>query len=243
MTVEPPDIEIIFRLAQSLMNEIENQIKLVLKGVIDVRPYAKRYNLLRDRIISLHVKDSDELIPELPEYLLTSGLSTKFNRNVSLVDELLVAVSQMVSFLDVIQKDSFRVLTELESFLFENLRKSMIKRPEKEKDVQDIIEIMLISKGYAFEREKVGILYSSKKIVPDFTFEDLNSVLEVKLCKTDRKQQDLIDEINADIPAYSSKFKNLTFIVYDLGIIRNIDTFVKDIEKNSPRIRILVVKH
>lgn len=235
--------EIVFRLAQSLMNEIKSQMRGGMKGGTDVRPYAKRYNLLRGRIISFQIKDSDKLIPELPEHLVRSGLTNDLLRNAALFDELIVAITQMVGFLDVIQKDSLRVLTELEEFLFKNLRKSMLKRPMEEKEVQDTIEIMLISKGIAYEREKVRISYSSKEFIPDFTFEDLSSVLEVKFCKTDKKEKALVEEINADIPAYATKYNNLTFLVYDLGIIRDSGLFVRDIEKNNPRIKVLIIKH
>jgi len=243
MSIEINEKEIIFRMAQSLMNEIKSQMASGLKAGTDVRPYAKRYNLLRERIISFQIRDSDKLVPELPEYLVNSGLSNDLLRNASLFDEILVASTQMVGFLDVIQKNSFRILTELEEFLFRNLRKSMTTRPMGEKEVQDTIQIMLISKGYVFEREKVEISYSSKNFRPDFTFEDLNAVLEVKLCSSDKKEKDLVDEINADIPAYSTKYNNVTFLVYDLSIIRDSDLFVEDIERNNPRIKVLIIKH
>jgi hypothetical protein len=163
-------------------------------------------------------------------------------KNISYFDELTVAVTQMVAYLEVIQQNSVKVLSELEEFLFKNLRKNVINQPNEEKDIQNILEIMLNSKGYTFEREKIRIIYSSKNFIPDFTFEDLNATLEVKFCKTDKKEKDLVDEINADILAYSTKYQNLTFLVYDLGIIRDTDQFSKDIERNNPRIRVLIVK-
>ena len=67
--------------------------------------------------------------------------------------------------------------------------------------------------------------------------------MEVKFCKTDKKEKELVDEINADIPAYNTKYKNLSFLVYDMGIIRDSDLFVRDIEKNNPRIKVLIIKH
>jgi hypothetical protein len=149
----------------------------------------------------------------------------------------------MVSFLEVVQKDAVKILTNLEEFLFKNLRKSIRNKPVNEKEVQEIVEIMLISKGYVFQREKVRINYSSKEFIPDFTFEDLDAVLEVKLCKTDKKEKDIVDEINADIPAYLSRYGNVTFLVYDLEIIRDVDLFVNDIEKNNPRIKVLIIQH
>jgi hypothetical protein len=52
----------------------------------------------------------------------------------------------------------------------------------------------------------------------------------------------LVDEINADIPGYSTRYQNLTFLVYDLGVIRDAEQSSRDIEKNSPRIKVLIVK-
>jgi len=230
-------------MAQSLMNEIKSQMASNKEGVTDARPYARRYIFLKKRIETLKIKGNKIFLPNLSENFVDKGYSEKIFRNVQFVNEISVAISQMVSFLEVVQKDSIKILTNLEEFLFKNLRKSIRNRPLNEKEVQEIVEIMLISKGYVFEREKVRINYSSKEFIPDFTFEDLDAVLEVKLCKTDKKEKDIIDEINADIPAYSSRYRNITFLVYDLGIIRDSDLFIRDIEKNNPRIKVLIIKH
>jgi hypothetical protein len=241
--------EIAFRLAQSLaqslMNELKTQSNTGLKAGTDVRPYAKRYNLLREKVISLGIRDSEIFLPELSPEIINSRFAFSkddIERNVALFDEVDVAISQMTGFLNAVQKTSFRILTELEEFLFKNLRKNVITYPNEERDIQNIIAIMLNSKGYSYQREKVRISYSSKEFIPDFTFEDLSAVLEVKFCKTDRKEKDLVDEINADILAYATKYENLTFLVYDMGIIRDMELFSKDIEKNNPRIKVLIVK-
>jgi len=232
--------EILFRMAESLLNEIKAQ----QKGVTDVGPYANRYNFLRGKIIKLLGKDSETFLPELSENLIKySGWAGDAYTRIRWFDEITVAISQMVTFLQTNVEDSFRILTRLEEYLFNNLRKSVKRKPMEEKEVQDVIEIMLNSRGYVCEREKTRIPYSNKDYIPDFTFKDLDAVLEVKLCKTDKKEKDIIDEINADIPAYTTKFDNVTFLVYDLGIIRDIDSFRKDIEKNNPRIKVLIVKH
>lgn len=235
--------EVVFRLAQSLMNEMKSQMDSGMKAATDVGPYAKRYNLLREKAIALRIKGSETFLPELSEELVKFGWTNDHFKRVRWFDEIEVAINQMVGFLEVVQKDSFRILTNLEEYLFRNLRKNVMQKPLEEKEVKDVIQIMLNSKGIVFEREKVRISYSSKDFIPDFAFEDLNAVLEVKLCKTDKKEKDIIDEINADIPAYTSRYNNTTFLVYDLGIIRDIDLFRKDIERNSPRIEVLVIKH
>jgi len=231
--------EILFRMAQSLLNVIKAQPK----GMTDIGPYANRYNILREKTIQLLGKDSETFIPELSENLTKFGWTSDVYTRMRWFDEITVAINQLVSFLETSLKDSFRIVTNLEEHLFNNLRKNVKEKPMDEKEVKDIIEIMLNSKGYAFEREKTRIHYSNKDFIPDFAFEDLNAALEVKLCKTDKKESDIIDEINADVPAYTTKYKNVTFLVYDLGIIRDSDLFVEDIERNNPRIKVLIIKH
>ena len=245
MTEKVNQKEIVLRLARSLMSDIKKQMSSGMKAGTDVRPYAKTYSLLRERIIAFGISESDKLVPELPKGIYDSRFSFDSHdveRNVAFFDELSVAISQMVGFLEAIQQNSARILTELEEFLFKNLRKNVINRPNEEKDIQNIIAIMLNSKGYSYEREIVRISYSAKEFIPDFTFDDLNAVLEVKFCKTDKKEKDLVDEINADILAYLTRYSNLTFLIYDMGIIRDVDAFSKDIEKNNPRIKVLIVK-
>jgi hypothetical protein len=231
--------EILLRMIQSLQSEIKAQTK----GFTDVTPYANRYNFLRERIVNLLGEDSKAFLPELSEILIKHARTAGTYDRINFYDEITVAINQMVTFLETNVGDTFRRLTGLEEFLYSNLRKCMIKKPEEEKDVQNVIETMLISRGYVFDRERVKILYSNKDYIPDFTFEDLNAVLEVKLCKTGKNEKDIIDEINADIPAYTTKFSNVTFLVYDLEVIRDADSFREDIEKNNPRIKVLIIKH
>jgi hypothetical protein len=122
-----------------------------------------------------------------------------------------------------------------------NLRPGIFKDPQREDDVQDVLEIIFRARGLDYRREKVTIEYSSKLFVPDFTFESLDLVVEVKLCKSESKEKVIVDEINADIPAYQTKYARVIFVVYDLGFIRDVDQFRSGIESN-PNVRVLVVK-
>lgn len=65
----------------------------------------------------------------------------------------------------------------------------------------------------------------------------MNTVVEVKLCKSDDNEKNnekkIISEINDDIVTYKKKYSNVIFAIYDLGIIRNQDQFKADIEANS----------
>ena len=165
---EESEKEILLRMAQSLQSEVKAQPK----GMTDVGPYAKQYNFLRERVINIVGQDSQTFLPELSEYLIKYGWVSDFLRRVKLYDEIVVAINQLVSFLETRVKDSFRILTDLEEYLYNNLRKNIREKPRSEKDIQNVIEIMLNSRGYAFKREKTRISYSNKHYIPDFTFED-----------------------------------------------------------------------
>jgi hypothetical protein len=122
------------------------------------------------------------------------------------------------------------------------LRKTMRTMPKEEKEVQDKFEDALISVDFKYLRNQETITYSSKSYKPDFTFPGIDTALEIKLCNRIGREKEIIDEINADIPAYKTKYPNIIFLVYDLGHIRDIDKFKSDIESQD-RVIVLVIKH
>lgn len=123
------------------------------------------------------------------------------------------------------------------------LRFMILKTPRNEGEVQDALEILLRIKGYHFDREKVTIPYSTKSFKPDFTSDRHGIAGDVKLCDTVDDERRIINETNADIPAYKLKYPHLIFIVYDLQIIRDVATFCHGIEENNPDVSVLVIKH
>ena len=66
--------------------------------------------------------------------------------------------------------------------------------------------------------------------------------LEVKLLKEKNKKSKIIEEINADITAYSKAYNEIVFIIYDIGVINDIIEFKRDIE-SSGNIKVIVIKH
>lgn len=90
--------------------------------------------------------------------------------------------------------------------------------------MQDAVEQLLIGrglfKGEDYDREVGRVKMSVKELVPDFIFLKLNLALEVKLVNSEARVKQLVDEINADIAAYSKRYRNLFFLVYDTGYIR-----------------------
>lgn len=52
----------------------------------------------------------------------------------------------------------------------------------------------------------------------------------------------MIEEINADITAYTKVYNEIIFLVYDIGVIPDVLEFKRDIE-NSGNVKVIVVKH
>ena len=66
--------------------------------------------------------------------------------------------------------------------------------------------------------------------------------IEVKLLEDSKAQSRIIEEISADITAYSREYSNQLFTIHDLGCIQNATQFKSDTEK-CDGIRVIIVKH
>lgn len=134
----------------------------------------------------------------------------------------------------------------ISNFIKSKLRSAIFAQPEKEVEVQNAIELLLIgrnmAKGTDYDRESGKFEFSGKEYIPDFILPKLNLCIEVKLLKEGRRSK-VIDEINADITAYSTKYERILFVVYDLGVIRDELEFRRDIENAGAAIKVLVIKH
>lgn len=137
-------------------------------------------------------------------------------------------------------------IESLTNFLQVNLRKAVFHEPEKEMDVQDAVEQLLIgrglTKGIDYDRETGRVKVSIKEVVPDFIFPRLGLALEVKLSKDKSKSRAIVDEINADIQAYSKKYSTILFVVYDLSTIRDEVEFKQGLEITN-QVSVIIVKH
>ena len=133
----------------------------------------------------------------------------------------------------------------LSDFFQSHLRSVIYETPEKEKDVQNAIESLLIGRGMSrggdYDRESGKFEFSGKEYIPDFIIDKMNLCIEVKLLKAGRKSK-MIEEISADITAYSKEYQHLLFIVYDLGVIQNEAEFKRDIELQEG-VKVIIVKH
>ena len=52
----------------------------------------------------------------------------------------------------------------------------------------------------------------------------------------------MIEEISADITAFSKQYERQLFVIYDLGFIQNGEEFRRDIEK-AGNVKVIIVKH
>ena len=127
-----------------------------------------------------------------------------------------------------------------------NLRKAIFDKPTSEREVQNAVEQLIIGrgliKGIDYDREVGRVKVSIKEVVPDFVLPKLSLAIEIKLAKTDTKARAIVDEINADIQAYGRQYKQILFIVYDLGTIRDTLEFTRDLEVMSG-VEVIVVKN
>ncbi|KUK99389.1 MAG: Uncharacterized protein XE08_0045 [Parcubacteria bacterium 32_520] len=122
------------------------------------------------------------------------------------------------------------------------LRKTIKDAPQKEGQVQDMFENLLIGADIPYSREVDSIEYSSKTYTPDFSVQKADLAIEVKLCNRSGREKEIIAEINDDILAYKTKYGNIIFVIYDLGLIRDTERFIKNFEEQEG-VFIKVVKH
>ena len=134
----------------------------------------------------------------------------------------------------------------LGDFLQAKLRTAIFAVPEREVEIHQAIETLIIGrsmvKGIDYDRETGRVKTSGKESIPEFIFPNLNLCLEVKLSKSADNLRKIVDEINADIRAYATRYDRQLYVVYDLGVIRDEGEFKRDLE-DAPGVSVLVVKH
>jgi len=122
------------------------------------------------------------------------------------------------------------------------LRKVIREGPENEQEIQDAIENILIIKDYEYHKEIIRVPSGTKSTIPDFTLDNIGLAVEVKLCKDAIDERRILEEINADISTYKSRYPKILFVVYDLGVIRDMDRFGRDILSHDG-VYLAVIKH
>ena len=151
---------------------------------------------------------------------------------------LLASLEGSIDFVD----DEF---DNIENFLQSRLRTVVFQKPEKEVEIQNAIESLLLGRGFSkgtdYDRESGKFEFSGKEYIPDFIIPKMSLCIEVKLLRGGRKSK-VIEEISADITAYKKTYQRQLFVVYDLGVIQNEVEFKRDIEMIDG-VKVIVVKH
>ncbi|MFT8247175.1 hypothetical protein [Roseomonas sp. BN140053] len=136
--------------------------------------------------------------------------------------------------------------SEIQDLITANLRKVIFSKPERELDVQNAIETLLVGRGYqkgiTYDREAGKVKFSGKEFIPDFVFPNVQTAMEVKLIREKSGISKCVEEMSADIAAYLSVYKTIIFCVYDLGEIRDVNEFQAGFQSQSG-VRICTVKH
>lgn len=135
-------------------------------------------------------------------------------------------------------KEASEILRIL-SIIDNSLRKAIKNAPTKEKEIQDALEVLFLGAELKFTREKERISYSTKTYQPDFVFGKIDTVVEVKFCDRKEREKELIREINDYIVAFKTKYPNLIFVVYDVGIIRDKEQFIESFQKQKVIVKIV----
>ena len=208
------------------------------------KEFARKYNQLLGEAVSIHGN-----IPVLDMYNLGemfSNTNTIPVQQKSYFDSVHANLLILRNFLRNTLGTQNTEVINWRDFFQANLRRAMFTAPDNEKQVQDVVETLLIgrglNKGVEYDRETGRVKVSSKETVPDFVMKHISLAIEIKLVKTKEKVKEVIDEINADIRAYSKAYSFLLFIIYDLGHIRDESEFKNDLD-NGDNVNVIVVKH
>jgi hypothetical protein len=196
--------------------------------------YASTYTILAMRY--------NRLVPgqDLPVYdiqKMKGSMDTVWLVQKEIFDTVYAFTLQLSALLSEYDTGNSASISELQDMLSANLRKAIFSKPDKEVEVQNAIESLLIGRGYQrgidYDREAGKIKFSGKEFIPDFVFTEIGTALEVKLIKDETQRSACVEQMSADIPAYLSRYAHLLFCVYDLGAIRDVNEFQSGIQRQA----------
>ena len=157
------------------------------------------------------------------------------------IDEIEKSDDMEDLYKDKMEEDS-NLFIKLQNIIISKFRVTFRDEPKNEKEVQDKFEDLLIISGFNYTREKDRVIYSTKTYIPDFVLGELNMAAEIKICNRETREKEIITEINDDILAYNTKYKNSIFIIYDIGNIRDVEQFKSSFQAHE-NIVIIIIKH
>lgn len=212
---------------------------------VSFKMYAETYNSLAIKVIK-ELKLPPDTVVGFDTARMKGAGDMLWGSQKQITETVAVFTDQLITFLEDATDYIEDEFDNVSNFIKSALRASMFSFPDKEIEVQDNIERLFIgkgmSKGIDYDRESGKLEFSGKEYIPDFILPKLNLCIEVKLLKEGKRSR-VIDEINADITAYSTKYERMIFVVYDLGVIRDENEFRRDIENAGANIKVIIVKH
>lgn len=161
-------------------------------------------------------------------------------------ESVLVSTRMLLAALEGIEDFVDDEIENLKNYISKRFRLIFKEAPKNEYEVQDKLENSFIAnnmdKGLDYDRETGKFKFSGKEYIPDFIIPKYELCIEVKYIKEISRKSKMIEEINADITAYKKEYKNILFVIYDIGIIRDESEIKRDIEKTEG-VHAIIVKH
>ena len=212
---------------------------------VSFKTFAEQYNFIAktaEQVLGLKENSFTIFLTEK----MQSHMSTIWPVQKEIMESVFLSTGILLTYLESATEFAENEFDNIENFIKSNVRATIFSIPQKKVEIQNAIETLLIGKGMQkgidYVRESGKFEFSGKEYIPDFVIPKLNLCIEVKLLKDGRKSR-VIEEINADITAYSKKYDRQAFVVYDLGNIRDEVEFKRDIENAGNNIKVIIVKH
>jgi hypothetical protein len=123
-----------------------------------------------------------------------------------------------------------------------SLRPIFKEPPADERAVQDAMETILRPLGIDYHREKERAAVGATTFIPDFTVQDLDLAIEVKLANEKHGEAQIQHELAEDVAGYRTRWKRLLAVVYDCGVIRDPERMRRENEKHFG-VTVVIVKH
>lgn len=208
-----------------------NDFMFTYQGLIDESLKYIKFSSLYQTYDIKNLKNSVEMIP-----------AQQKKRFVSVLTSARLLLATLEGYFDFVDDE----IDNLENLIYKRFRSLFRNVPNNEKEVQNMLENLFIAnnydKGIDYDRETGKFMFSGREYIPDFIIPKFSLCIEVKILKESSKKSKIIEEINADITAYTKLYDSLIFIVYDIGVIRDETEFKRDIEA-SGNIKVLIIKH
>jgi hypothetical protein len=240
------DVETLFEMTSAAARNAERNCTptggdMFFEGYGGYPAYIQEYNRLVPMVWELFGEEAQRLFPQMDLGKQMNPADTIGAMWKTHAEFAAARLSALAAYLKTKQGTRKREGDDIATLLEENLRPAMFTDPDNERAVQDVIETIFRVRSLDFRREQQSVPYSTKRYIPDFTFDSLGLAVEVKFCNRAGREKELIDEINADIVGYQGTYESMLFVIYDLGFIRDVALFKSSIEL-QPGVRVLVVK-